>query len=114
MGRLPVVHPVQKLTPPRQKPESLRFVGDFIAQIIGPAAEGVDVVEVLMEVLRQQKADYVEILIVMGGEPACVCLRLNPCPGTTERIVRPDEFFRQQIVHASQGIIAVFMWPLWL
>jgi hypothetical protein len=47
-------------------------VADFVAEVVGPAAEGVDVVEILVEVFRQQEADDVEVLVVVGGEPAGV------------------------------------------
>ena len=58
-----------------KQPQALRGVADLIAQIVRPAAEGIDVVEVLMQPLGQQEADDVEIFVVMGRQPARVSQR---------------------------------------
>jgi hypothetical protein len=42
-------------------------IGDFVAEIVGPAAVGVDVVEMLVEFFGEKPGDYVEILVVVGG-----------------------------------------------
>ena len=68
----PAVHLVQLLAPPAEQAQTLLLVADLVAQIVGPAAEGVDVVEILVQALGQQEADDVEILVVMGGQPARV------------------------------------------
>ena len=51
------------------------MIADLVAQIVGPAAERVDVVEILMQALGQQEADDVKIFVVVGGQPARVCSR---------------------------------------
>ena len=51
-------------------------VGNFVAEIVGPAAIRVDVVKMLMKFLREQPGDDVEIFVVMRGQPARVMLRL--------------------------------------
>ena len=63
------------MLPPAEQFERACRVGDFVAEIVGPAAIGVYVVEMLMEVLRQQPGHNVEIFVVMRGEPAGVFLR---------------------------------------
>ena len=66
------VHRLQFAAPPCEQPKTFGRVADFIAQIVGPAAERIDVVEILMQALGQQKADDVEIFVVMGRQPARV------------------------------------------
>ena len=61
-----------------EQAQALGAVADLVAQIVGPAAEGVDVVEILMQPLGQQEADDVEILVMMRGQPARVLLGLRP------------------------------------
>ena len=68
----------QFAAPPCEQAQALRGIADFVAQIVRPAAEGIDVVEILMQPLGQQEADHVEILVVMGGQPARVA-RPRPC-----------------------------------
>src|SRR5467141_3956439 len=63
------------MLPPAEQFERARRAGDFVAEIVGPAAIGIYVVEMLMEVLWQQPGHDVEIFVVMGGEPAGVFLR---------------------------------------
>ena len=46
---------------------------NFVGQIVGRAAIGVDVVEILMQMFRQQEADHVEILVVRGRELRVYC-----------------------------------------
>src|SRR5690242_17076677 len=47
----------------------LLFPYGTIAQIVGPAAIGVDVIKILVEPPGQEEADYVKILVVVGSEP---------------------------------------------
>jgi len=49
MRRVSVVARVQLSLPPVEELESAGAIRDFVAEIIGPAAVGVDVVEMLME-----------------------------------------------------------------
>jgi hypothetical protein len=75
MLRTAVVAGVEFLLPPIEEFEGAIRVGDFIAEIIGPAAIGVDVVEMLVEFFGKEPGDNVEIFVVMGGKPARVFLR---------------------------------------
>ena len=56
-------------------------VADLVAEVVRPAAERIDVVEILVQMLGQQKADDVEIFVMMSGEPAGVGERLRQAPG---------------------------------
>ena len=89
-------------------------VADLVAQIVGPAAEGVDVVEILVQALGQQEADHVEIFVVMRGQPARVALGfgngVDARPAPRERGRSP--WGRE--TREAYGMIAVFRWPLWL
>jgi hypothetical protein len=57
------------------------WIAHFVAKIIGPAAEAINVVEILMQLFGQQETDYVKIFVVVRGKPAGVFQRL--CRGTT-------------------------------
>ncbi len=52
------------------------FPGSEISspRIVGPAAVRVEIVKMLMQTARQKPGDYVEIFVVMRGEPAGVAL----------------------------------------
>ena len=71
------VHGVEFAAPPLQQAQAFAAIADLVAQIVGPAAVRVDVVEILVQALGQQEADDVEILVVMGGQPAGVGERLG-------------------------------------
>ena len=60
--------------PPIEQLESASGFGDFIAKIVGPAAIGVQIVEMLVEVGGEKPGSYIEIFVVMSGEPAGVFL----------------------------------------
>ena len=64
----------------------------LIRQVIRPTAEGVDVVEILVEVFREQERDYVEIFVVVMGEPTGIGERFLPAPGPGHGLL--DEIFR--------------------
>ena len=66
------------LLPLVQQLERAGGIGNFVAQIVGPAAVGVDIVEMLVQARGQQPGDHVEIFVVMRGQPARVALRLPP------------------------------------
>src|SRR5262249_16821217 len=61
--------------PPIQEFERACGIRDFVAEIVGPAAVGVEIVEILMKLLGKQPRDHVEIFVVMGGEMRSVFLR---------------------------------------
>ena len=77
MLRLARVHRVEFPAPPREQAQALRRVADLVAEIVRPAAERIDVVEILMQMLGQQEADDVKVLVMGGGEPARVGERLR-------------------------------------
>ena len=72
--------------PPIEQAQTLGRVSHFVAQIVGPTAKGVDVVEVLVQFFRQKEADDVEILVVVCGEPPRVSFRLGEGPGSGESL----------------------------
>jgi hypothetical protein len=68
--------------PPIEQLERTVCVRYFIAEVIRPTAIGVDVIEMPMQTARQQPGDYLEIFVMMGGQPTCVALRiLHPAAG---------------------------------
>ncbi len=66
--------------------------GDFVAQIIRPPAIGIDIVEMLMQAARQQTGDYVEILVVMGRQPARVALCFSRAAALRGKVTRDFQF----------------------
>ena len=94
MRGLAAVHAVQFSTPPIEQPQALSLVSDFVAQIVRPAAEGIDVVEILMQALGKQKADDVEILVVMRRQPASIGAGLFGGRMSGQRPGRLDEIGR--------------------
>ena len=70
--RLARIHGTEFPAPPFEQAEAFGGVADFVAEIIAPAAIGIDVVEILVEFPGKQEADDMEILVVFGGEPAGV------------------------------------------
>jgi hypothetical protein len=62
--------------------DSARGFGNFIAKIVGPAAISIQVVEMLVELGGKKPGSYIEIFVVVGGEPASVFLSfLNGAAG---------------------------------
>ena len=53
------------------------YAADLVGQVVGPAAIGVDVIEVLPQAPGQQARGDVEVFVVMGGQPARVVLRFG-------------------------------------
>ena len=54
--------------------ERSRRIGDFVAQIVRPAAIRVHVVKMLVQVPRQQPRNHIEIFVVVRRKPARVAL----------------------------------------
>ncbi len=79
------------LAPPGEQAQAFRGVADLVAQIVGPAAERIDVVEILMQALGQQKTDDVEIFVMMRRQPARVGERFLRRPGALHRFRRRQE-----------------------
>src|SRR5581483_3128868 len=72
MGNLAAIHALKLTAPPSEQAQTLFGVADLIAKVVGPAAERIDVVEVLMQFLRKQEARDVKVFIMMGRKPARV------------------------------------------
>src|SRR5579859_6264917 len=72
---LVVIAGVEFALPPIEKFEGAIRVGNFVAEVVGPAAVGVDVVEMLVEFFGEEPGDDVEIFVVVRGEPTGVLLR---------------------------------------
>ena len=65
MGRAAIIAIVELALPPIEQFEGALFLRDFVAEVISPAAVGVDIVEMLVQVFRKQLGDDVEIFVVM-------------------------------------------------
>ena len=65
----------RSVLPPCKQAQAFRRIADLVAEIIRPAAERIDVVEVLMQIFGQQEADDMKVFVMMGREPACVGFR---------------------------------------
>lgn len=72
-------------SPPSEEAKGFNRITNLVTEIIRPAAEGIDVIKILMEMLGQKEADYVEIFVVMGGEPAGVMFRFRMGPAMAHR-----------------------------
>src|SRR5258708_9788919 len=67
-------------------------IGNVVAKIIGPAAVGVDIVEMLVQLFGEQPRYNIEIFVVMRGQPACVFLRFFRRAAGLGRVPRDVEF----------------------
>src|ERR1035438_4972960 len=94
-----------------RSPPGAKLKAHFVAQIVGPAAVGIDVVEILVQALGQQEAHHLEVLVVMRRQPAGVGFWARGGVAGGSRLGRMDELPRRQQNH---GIMAVLRWPLWL
>ncbi len=70
-----VVTRIEFALPPIKKFEGALFLGNFVAEIVGPAAISIEIVEMLVQILGEQPGDDIEIFVVVSGEPARVLLR---------------------------------------
>jgi hypothetical protein len=52
-------------------------IGNFVSQVIGPAAVGVQIVKMLVQPARQQPGNHIEIFVMMRGQPAGISLSLR-------------------------------------
>jgi len=57
------------VVPPVEKFKGPCGVWNFVAEVVGPTAVGVDIVKMLVKFLRQQPRNDVEIFVMMRGEP---------------------------------------------
>src|ERR1017187_2731929 len=110
-----LVHGVQFGAPPVQQAQAFGAAAHFIAQVVGPAAIRVDVIEILVEALGEQEAHHVEVLVVVGGQPAGVIASFGGRVDTLQGLRRADELdWRKRHRPRRYGTIAAFRWPLWL
>ncbi len=58
-----------------EEAEGLLAVADFVAEIVGDAAEGVDVAEILAEIAREEKGNDGEVFVMGLRELARLILR---------------------------------------
>ena len=75
MRGLAFIAGVKFALPPIEKLKRPQGVGNLVAEVIGPAAVGVDIVEMLMKRFGKEPGNNIKILVVMRGEPARVLLR---------------------------------------
>ena len=75
MRRFAFVAEVEFTLPPIEKLKGAHRIRDLVAEIVGPAAVRVDIVKMLVQGLGKEPGDYVEVLVMMRGEPARVLLR---------------------------------------
>src|SRR6266404_6612794 len=75
MRRMPGIAGVQFLLPPIKKFEGALRVRNFVTEIVGPAAIGVDVVKMLVQLFREKPGNYIKVFVMVRGEPARVGLR---------------------------------------
>src|ERR1039457_5702043 len=102
-----LIHGFEFGAPPGQQAEALGAVANFIAQVVGPAAERIDVIEVLVQAFRQQEGDDVEILVVMRCEPARVFFGGWYSIAIVQRLRRVYKLLGGELRH--YGMMAVFM-----
>jgi hypothetical protein len=74
MRRAARIAGLQLLFPGCEEFEGAEGSGQLVAQVVRPAAIGVQVAKMLSQAAREQPAGHVEIFIVMGGQPAGVTL----------------------------------------
>ena len=94
-------------------------IGNFIAQIVGPAAIGIDIVKMLVQAPRQQPGDHIEIFVVVRRQPTRVTARLFGADSPRGKVARNFQFNRILLCmeaavewRTRYGITAVFISPL--
>ena len=90
---------VQLMFPPIEQLEGALRIGDFVAEIVGPAAIRIYVIEMLMQFFREQPGNHIEVFVVMRGEPARVVLRGFRRAAWSRRIGGDFEFVGAQHLH---------------
>src|SRR5579864_8877023 len=77
MSRVAVVTGVELTLPLIQQCERGGGITDFVAEVVGDAAVGVDVEEMLAQPARKKPAGDGEILVVRAGQPGAVFASLG-------------------------------------
>ena len=87
MRRPARVAPIEFLLPAVQQLERAQGAGYFVAQVIGPTAVGINVIEMPAQAARQEPSGYVEVFIMVRRKPAGVGLGLahGACHGGKAR-----------------------------
>src|SRR5579859_1887293 len=75
MRRAARVTGIKFALPPIKEFEGALFLRNLVAEIVGPAAIGIKIVEMLVQILREQPGDDIEIFVMVRSEPARVLLR---------------------------------------
>jgi hypothetical protein len=76
-----------------------RGIGNFISQIVGRAAIGVHIIEMLLQAFGEQPRNDSEIFVVMRGKPARISLGFLHGATGRRRVAGDFEFSR--ILHGS-------------
>src|SRR5262249_47638734 len=84
-------------TPPAQEFQRMLNIPDFVPQIIGPAAVGIDIVEMLVQPPRKEPRNHGKVFVMRRRQPPAIGLGLGLCrPATAPRLRPPDsQLFRE-------------------
>ena len=78
--------------PPVQQGQAALGVADLVGQVVGPAAVGVDVADVLPQATRQEPAGDREVLVVPPGQPPAIAAALPQRGRLRRHGLRPVAF----------------------
>src|SRR5262249_11539891 len=76
MRRTPLIARIQFALPPRQQFQCALLLRNLVAQVVRPAAVGIQIVKILVQLLGQQPGNHIEVFVVVRRQPARVRLRL--------------------------------------
>jgi len=68
---------IEFVFPPIEQRERSESVRHFVAEVVGLAAIGINIVQVLVQFLGQKPGNDVEVFVVMCCQPACIGLGLG-------------------------------------
>ncbi len=112
MLRLTLIHAIQFAPPPLEQTQAFVHIADLVAQIVRPAAVRIHVVEILMQLFRQQETDDVKILVMMRRQPARILLGFPQRPFLFSRRRAVNKIARRKQEGRTQsgrhGMMAVF------
>lgn len=80
----PIVETRKQFTPPPPEQSlaqgpSFRGMAGFVAQIISPAAKGIDSGEIIAQIIRHERREHTEVLVVRGRQVAAIGIGLFDC-----------------------------------
>ena len=90
----------QVFFPRAEKLERTRGILDFVADVVRPAAVGVDIVKMLMQAAREEPGNDAKIFVVMCGEPARVALGFGDAATQRRQAAGNFEFGRRQHIRS--------------